>query len=46
MNLPGSGEGNWAWRYYPGQVDGGHAARLAELTAVYGRAAGRVKGEE
>jgi 4-alpha-glucanotransferase len=37
MNLPGSVEGVWCWRFHWGQVDGWHADRLAELAALYGR---------
>jgi 4-alpha-glucanotransferase len=38
MNYPGSAENNWAWRYYHGQLHRGHADRLGDLTAMYGRA--------
>ena len=38
MNVPGRAEGNWAWRYAEGALTRGHTARLAELTATYGRA--------
>jgi 4-alpha-glucanotransferase len=37
MNLPGSDEGNWQWRYAPGQVTGEHARDLRELTERNGR---------
>jgi 4-alpha-glucanotransferase len=37
MNLPGSVEGVWCWRFHWGQVDGWHADRLAELAALYSR---------
>jgi 4-alpha-glucanotransferase len=37
MNFPGKAQGNWAWRYRAGQVDGRATDRLAELTALYGR---------
>lgn len=37
MNFPGQAEGNWAWRYAPGQLKAEHAERLGELTAIYGR---------
>jgi len=32
MNLPGSGEGNWAWRYDPRALTGDLAAELRALT--------------
>jgi 4-alpha-glucanotransferase len=37
MNVPGQAEGNWSWRFRPGQVRPQARARLAEMTAVYGR---------
>jgi 4-alpha-glucanotransferase len=37
MNVPGRPEGNWGWRFRPGQVRPKARARLAALTAVYGR---------
>ncbi|MCC7352699.1 MAG: 4-alpha-glucanotransferase [Anaerolineae bacterium] len=38
MNLPGtSGPPNWCWRVPSGALTAGLAARLLELTAVYGR---------
>jgi 4-alpha-glucanotransferase len=37
MNVPGKAEGNWAWRYRAEQLTPGVKARLADLTAVYGR---------
>jgi 4-alpha-glucanotransferase len=37
MNLPNSNEGNWCWRYKPGALTKKLAARLRELTSVYGR---------
>ena len=37
MNLPNSNEGNWCWRYEPGALTKELAARLRELTSVYGR---------
>jgi 4-alpha-glucanotransferase len=42
MNLPGSPEGNWGWRFAPGQIDRRARDRLADLTAVYSRWAGPV----
>jgi 4-alpha-glucanotransferase len=37
MNLPGRADGNWNWRFLPGQVDAALAARLLETTTIYGR---------
>lgn len=38
FNLPGStGGANWRWRLLPGVLDERLAARLAEITALYGR---------
>jgi 4-alpha-glucanotransferase len=37
MNRPGDPLGNWSWRYEEGQLPDETGARLAELTAVYGR---------
>ncbi len=37
MNLPGRIAGNWGWRYAEGELTERHAARLADLTALYGR---------
>jgi 4-alpha-glucanotransferase len=37
MNLPGQASGNWGWRFTQGQLDSGHAQRLAALCKVYGR---------
>jgi 4-alpha-glucanotransferase len=37
MNLPNSTEGNWAWRYIPGVLTDEIAARLKEITQLYGR---------
>ena len=37
MNLPGKAEGYWEWRFEWRQVSPGHAPRLAELCALYGR---------
>ena len=38
MNLPGRLGGNWVFRYEPGALDDGVAARLRGLTETYGRA--------
>ncbi len=38
MNRPSTvGPPNWCWRMLPGQLSGEIAARLRELTAIYGR---------
>ena len=37
MNLPGQGEGHWAWRFHWGQVQPVHAERLAALGRLYRR---------
>jgi 4-alpha-glucanotransferase len=38
MNLPGTvGQPNWCWRLTPGALTDEVAARLLDLTAVYGR---------
>ncbi|MEK8026122.1 4-alpha-glucanotransferase [Pseudaquabacterium rugosum] len=37
MNLPGQGEGWWAWRFDWSQVHGWHGQRLAEMTRLFGR---------
>jgi len=39
MNLPGTVEGNWQWRFDWSQVDGDLAGRLRELTGRYSRVA-------
>ena len=39
MNLPGTIDGNWSWRFDWSQVDDGLADRLRELTARYSRIA-------
>lgn len=38
MNRPGTGVGNWVWRYRDDQLLPEHAERLGELTTTYGRA--------
>jgi 4-alpha-glucanotransferase len=38
MNRPGSGEGNWAWRFDWPMVEGGVAPALAAIAATSGRA--------
>lgn len=37
MNLPGTPQGNWSWRFAPGMLTDRSAVRLLELTALYGR---------
>ena len=37
MNLPGQGEGHWAWRFSWTQVQPVHAERLARLGSLYRR---------
>jgi 4-alpha-glucanotransferase len=37
MNIPGTSSGNWSWRFTSGSLDKGRAARLREMTALYGR---------
>ena len=37
MNLPGTVDGNWQWRFDWSQVDGGLADRLREITTRYSR---------
>lgn len=47
MNVPGKPSGNWEWRLHPDQLRETHAARLAELAGIYGRAPEKEKsGEE
>ena len=37
MNTPASAEGNWAWRFREGLLTDELAARLREMTFIYGR---------
>ncbi|MEB3175801.1 MAG: 4-alpha-glucanotransferase, partial [Cyanobacteriota bacterium] len=37
MNLPGSAEGNWGWRYRSEQLTPELAQQLAQVTELYGR---------
>lgn len=37
MNRPGTAEGNWMWRYRDEMLDESAAARLRELSRLYGR---------
>ena len=38
MNTPGSTLGNWKWRMLPGQITPALTKKIAEMTALYGRA--------
>jgi 4-alpha-glucanotransferase len=38
MNLPSAVEGNWSWRLVPDEISHDAAAKLLELTRIYGRA--------
>lgn len=38
MNFPGKPSGNWSWRLKSKQLTKKHAARLANMTNIYGRA--------
>jgi len=38
MNIPASGENNWAWRLLPGQISRHAETMLKEWTMLYGRA--------
>jgi 4-alpha-glucanotransferase len=37
MNVPGHPIGNWTWRLRPGQLKPQTVAKLADMTAIYGR---------
>jgi len=37
MNMPGTSEGNWAWRFTWNQLQPWHANRLAELSLLHSR---------
>lgn len=37
MNIPASGEANWAWRLQPGQLTGADEDRLRQWTILYNR---------
>ena len=41
MNQPGRPMGNWGWRFRPEQLSEEVAARLRDLTELYGRAGGQ-----
>ena len=38
MNLPGTSEGNWAWRFNTDTLDGTLADNLLQMAILYGRA--------
>lgn len=40
MNIPGVAGGNWGWRLRPGDITDGLAARMRELSRIYGRFSG------
>ncbi|WP_152053650.1 4-alpha-glucanotransferase [Tautonia marina] len=44
MNVPGVGEGNWAWRFRTEQLTPDRRSWLAEQTALFGRWNGQVPG--
>jgi 4-alpha-glucanotransferase len=46
MNVPGKPSGNWEWRLHPDQLQDSHAAKLAELAGIYGRAPEKGKAGE
>ncbi len=46
MNLPNSTAGNWSWRFEKGALTADIAARLKELTELYGRAPGTLSKED
>ncbi|MEA3444621.1 MAG: 4-alpha-glucanotransferase [Bacteroidota bacterium] len=37
MNMPGTTEGNWKWRFGKDDISSGLAKRLAAITKIYGR---------
>jgi 4-alpha-glucanotransferase len=37
MNVPSRRDGNWTWRYRPGDLQKEHAERLARLSAISDR---------
>jgi 4-alpha-glucanotransferase len=37
MNLPSRSKGNWAWRFFPGQLTDQIGERLAQMTRIYHR---------
>ena len=37
MNTPGTDCGNWQWRLLPGEAGEDLAARIREMTHIYGR---------
>jgi 4-alpha-glucanotransferase len=45
MNLPGTAEGNWGWRYRPEALTEEYSDRLRALTQIYGRYHDRPKAD-
>jgi 4-alpha-glucanotransferase len=45
MNIPGTAEGNWRWRFERGALDRRVRERLAELTALFSRWNGQLPKE-
>jgi 4-alpha-glucanotransferase len=45
MNLPGTDDGNWQWRYDEGALTDENARQLRELTARTARSSGSSKGD-
>jgi 4-alpha-glucanotransferase len=37
MNVPGTVEGNWAWRFAASDLTQAHATKLRALTSAHGR---------
>jgi 4-alpha-glucanotransferase len=37
MNVPSRRDGNWTWRYHPGDLKAEYAERLARLSAISDR---------
>ena len=37
MNVPGTPEGNWGWRYKAGDLNPGMADSLRQMTHLFGR---------
>lgn len=46
MNLPGTSEGNWQWRFQSSQVEPFVTARLREATILFGRDPKTYEGKE
>ncbi len=45
MNIPGTAEGNWSWRFQASQLDPRIMHRLASMTATYNRWNGELPAE-